>query len=248
MNGARTPTKKITLMNALIAEFTGTALLILLGGGVVANVVLSQSKGQHSGWLVITTGWGIAVFLGVYSCVKLGGPGHLNPAVTIAMAAAGLFPAADIAGFILAQLGGAITGAVVVWITYLNHFEVTPDPDLKRAVFCTAPSIRNPFRNCITEFIATFALVFGALCTSPAEIKLGSLDALPVALLVLGIGLGLGGPTGYAINPARDLGPRIAHAILPIAGKGGSDWSYSWVPVVAPIAGGVAAALLFKLI
>jgi glycerol uptake facilitator protein len=235
-------------MQALIAEYTGTALLLLIGGGVVANVVLSHTKGQSSGWLVITIGWGIAVFLGVYSCVKLGGPGHLNPAVTIAMAAAGIFPAADIPGFILAQLGGAITGAVVVWIAYQDHFEATSDPVLKRAVFCTAPAIRAPLRNCITEFIATFTLVFGALCISPAETKLGALDALPVALLVLGIGLGLGGPTGYAINPARDLGPRIVHAMLPIPGKANSDWSYSWVPVIAPILGGVAAALLFKTI
>ena len=228
-------------MSPFLGEFIGTALLILMGGGVVAN-------GQNSGWIVITFGWAMAVFLGVYTSVKLGGSGHLNPAVTIALTATGAFKTSLIASYLLAQLAGAFTGAVLVWLAYNKHFEASSDADLKKAIFCTAPAIRSPLHNIITEFIGTFVLMFGALCFTDPFSSLGTLNALPVSLLVLGIGLSLGGPTGYAINPARDLGPRIAHFILPIKGKRDSDWSYSWIPVVGPIIGAVAAAYLFKIL
>lgn len=233
-------------MTPWIGEFTGTALLILFGGGVVANVVLPKSNGQQGGWIVITMGWAMAVFLGVYVAVKLGGSGHLNPAVTLAVWATGLFPAEQLIPYFAGQLTGAFTGAVLVWLTYYKHFEEASDPGNIKAVFCTAPAIRSLPHNLLTECIGTFVLMFGALCITPADTKLGTLDALPVSLLVLGIGLSLGGPTGYAINPARDLGPRIAHFFLPIPAKRDSDWSYSWVPVVAPVAGAVAAAFLYK--
>ena len=235
-------------MSPFLGEFIGTAFLILLGGGVVANVVLNKTYGQNSGWIVISFGWAMAVFLGVYTSVKLGGSGHLNPAVTIALAATGAFKSSLVASYLLAQLAGAFTGAVLVWLTYNKHFEASSDADLKKAIFCTAPAIRSPLHNFITEFIGTFVLMFGALAFTPATTSLGTLDALPVTLLVLGIGLSLGGPTGYAINPARDLGPRIAHFILPIKGKRDSDWSYSWVPIVGPIAGALLAAWLFGLL
>ncbi|MGK2862757.1 MAG: MIP/aquaporin family protein [Chitinophagaceae bacterium] len=235
-------------MSPFIGEFIGTALLIIMGVGVVANVVLSKSKGQNSGWIVITFGWGMAVFLGVYASNTLGGSGHLNPAVTIGLAVFGDFDTSLLGIFILAQMSGAIVGAAVVWISYKQHFDETEDKDLKLAVFSTAPAIRHPFYNLITEIAGTFILVFGALSMSKSATPLGALDALPVALLVIGIGLSLGGPTGYAINPARDLGPRIAHFILPIAGKGGSDWSYAWIPVIGPVIGGLAGAGLFALI
>ena len=235
-------------MSPFIGEFAGTALLLIMGDGVVANVVLNKTKGQNSGWIVITFGWAMAVFLAVYASTKLGGSGHLNPAVTIALAAFSDFDSSLVATYIGAQLAGAFAGAIIVWIAYKQHFDVTPDKDLKLAVFCTGPAIRNPFFNLITEIVGTFLLVFGALAMSKAAASLGTLDALPVALLVLGIGLSLGGPTGYAINPARDLGPRIAHFILPISGKRDSDWSYSWIPVVGPIAGGLLAAWLFGML
>lgn len=231
-------------MSPYIGEFIGTALLIIMGDGVVANVVLNKTKGQNSGWIVITIGWAMAVFIGVFTALKLGGSGHLNPAVTIAMTAFNGFDSSLLVAYILAQFAGAITGAIVVWLAYNAHFAVTDDKDLKLAVFCNAPAIRNPVNNLITEVIGTFVLVLGALCLSPAASSMGTLDALPVALIVLGIGLSLGGPTGYAINPARDLGPRIAHFILPIPGKRDSDWGYSWIPVVGPIIGALLAAAL----
>lgn len=233
-------------MTPWIGEFTGTALLILFGGGVVANVVLPKSNGQQGGWIVITMGWAMAVFLGVYVAVKLGGSGHLNPAVTLAVWATNLFPAEQVIPYFTAQLAGAFTGAVLVWLSYYKHFEEATDPASIKAIFCTAPAIRSRPHNLLTECIGTFVLMFGALCITPADTKLGTLDALPVSLLVLGIGLSLGGPTGYAINPARDLGPRIAHFILPIPAKRDSDWGYSWVPVIAPAAGALAAAFLYK--
>jgi glycerol uptake facilitator protein len=235
-------------MSPFLGEFIGTALLILMGGGVVAKVVLIKTYGQNGGWIVITFGWAMAVFLGVYTSVKLGGSGHLNPAVTIALTATGAFKTSLIASYLLAQLAGAFTGAVLVWLAYNKHFEASSDADLKKAIFCTAPAIRSPLHNIITEFIGTFVLMFGALCFTDPLSSLGTLNALPVSLLVLGIGLSLGGPTGYAINPARDLGPRIAHFILPIKGKRDSDWSYSWIPVVGQIIGAVAAAYLFKIL
>lgn len=233
-------------MFPIIGEFTGTALLILFGAGVVANVVLNKTNGQNSGWIVITFGWGMAVFVGVYTSLKLGGSGHLNPAVTIALAATGAFKTSLVAGYIAAQMAGAFSGAVLAWLVYQPHFAASTDPDLKKAIFCTAPAIRKPLNNFITEFIGTFVLMFGALCFSEPAQSMGTLNALPVALLVLGIGLSLGGPTGYAINPARDLGPRIAHFLLPIPGKRDSDWSYSWIPVLAPVAGALVAAFLFS--
>jgi len=227
-------------------EFIGTALLIIMGDGVVANVVLNKTKGNNSGWIVITFGWAMAVFLGVYASTALGGSGHLNPAVTIALAVFGDFDSSLVGPYMLAQFGGAIVGALIVWLAYKQHFDDTTDKDLKLAVFCTAPAIRSTVHNLITEIIGTFILVFGALTMSKPSSSLGTLDALPVGLLVLGIGLSLGGPTGYAINPARDLGPRIAHFILPIKGKRDSDWKYSWIPVVGPVIGGLLAALLFE--
>lgn len=232
-------------MSPFIGEFFGTALLILLGGGVVANVVLNKTKGQSSGWIVITFGWAMAVFLGVYASTNLGGSGHLNPAVTIALATFGDFDKSLLLPYIGAQFAGAFTGAVLVWIAYKQHFDATEDGGLQLAVFSTAPAIRNPVYNLATEIIGTFVLLFGALTISKPGANLGALDALPVALLVLGIGLSLGGPTGYAINPARDLGPRIAHFVLPMPNKSSSDWSYAWVPVVGPVIGGLLAALLF---
>lgn len=235
-------------MSPFTGEFVGTALLIVMGCGVVANVVLSQTKGQNSGWIVITFGWAMAVFLGVYASTRLGGSGHLNPAVTLAMSAFGDFDSSLLGTYIAAQFAGAITGATIVWICYHQHFAVTEDKDLKLAVFCNAPAIRNNIYNFLTEMIGTFILMFGAMAMSKSSASLGTLDALPVALLVLGIGLSLGGPTGYAINPARDLGPRIAHFLLPIPGKRDSDWRYSMVPVIAPIAGALLAAWVFSMI
>jgi glycerol uptake facilitator protein len=235
-------------MSPFLGEFTGTMLLIIMGDGVVANVVLNKTKGNNSGWIVITFGWAMAVFLGVYASTSLGGSGHLNPAVTIAMAAFSDFDSSLLPTYILAQFAGAITGAIIVWLAYKQHFDSTEDKDGKLAVFCTAPAIRGPLYNLITEIIGTFVLGFGALAMSKPATTLGTLDALPVGLLVLGIGLSLGGPTGYAINPARDLGPRIAHFILPIKNKRDSDWGYSWIPVVGPIIGALIAVYLFKLI
>lgn len=235
-------------MSAFTGEFIGTALLIILGDGVVANVVLDKTKGNGGGLIAITFGWAIAVFLGVYTSTSLGGSGHLNPAVTIAMVSINKLDPSLIATYLGAQFAGAFTGAVIVWLTYKNHFDDTTNKDLKLAVFCTGPSIRKPINNIITEAVGTFVLIFGALLMSAPAQSMGTLDALPVALLVLGIGLSLGGPTGYAINPARDLGPRIAHFILPIPNKRDSDWGYALIPVIGPIIGGLIAAFVFKLL
>jgi len=232
-------------MEPYIGEFIGTALLLLIGSGVVANVLLEQNKGKGGGWLVICWAWGIAVFLGVYTATALGGSGHINPAVTLGLAAFGGFDTALVPGYIAAQMLGALVGSSLAWLAYKQHFDASSDGDLKLAVFSTAPAIRNTLWNLITETIGTFVLVFGALSITAPTDSLGSLDALPVALLVIGIGLGLGGPTGFAINPARDLGPRIAHALLPIHGKRDSDWSYAWIPVVGPIVGGMLGAALY---
>lgn len=233
-------------MSPFLGEFIGTALLLTMGAGVVANVVLTKTNGNSSGWIVITFGWAMAVFLGVYTSNALGGSGHINPAVTIALAASGGFDTSLLGTYLVAQLAGAFTGAVICWLAYKQHFEATVDNDLKKAVFCTAPAIRNPLYNLLTEAIGTFVLLFGALVSSKPEAGMAALGPLPVALLVLGIGLSLGGPTGYAINPARDLGPRIAHFILPIPGKRDSDWGYSWIPVAGPVIGALLAAFVFK--
>jgi glycerol uptake facilitator protein len=234
-------------MSPFAGEFIGTALLIIMGDGVVANVVLNKTKGNNSGWIVIAFGWAMAVFIGVYASNHFGGGGHLNPAVTLASAAFGDFDPSLTGTYIAAQFAGAIAGAIIVWIAYKQHFDETQDANLKLAVFCTAPAIRNPLFNLLTEIIGTFILVFGALSMSKSAQTLGTLDALPVALLILAIGLSLGGPTGYAINPARDLGPRIVHFILPLKNKRNSDWGYAWIPVIGPVAGGMLAAWLFKL-
>ncbi len=233
-------------MEGFAGEFTGTLLLLLLGCGVVANVVLQRTRGQNSGWIVITFGWAMAVFVGVYVSTNLGGSGHLNPAVTIALSMFHDFDDTLVLPYILAQLAGAFIGSAIVWLMYKPHFDITDDKDLKLAVFCTAPAIRNNLHNFISEFVGTFVLLFGALAMMKPSDALGTLNALPVALLVLGIGLCLGGPTGYAINPARDFGPRLAHFILPIKNKRDSDWSYSWIPIIAPIAGASLAVLLFN--
>jgi glycerol uptake facilitator protein len=232
-------------MSAILAEIIGTALLIILGDGVVANVLLNKTKGNNSGWIVITFGWAIAVFTGVFVSAQASGA-HLNPAVSIGLAVQGGFEWDKVPGYIAAQFIGAIAGAIIVWLSYRQHFAATQDANLKLAVFCTAPAIRNTAHNLITEIIGTFVLLTGVFFMSKPEMKLGALDALPVALLVFGIGLSLGGPTGYAINPARDLGPRIAHFILPIPGKRDSDWGYSWIPLAGPVAGGVLAALFYN--
>jgi len=247
-------------MQTYFAEAVGTMMLVLLGDGVVANVVLERTKGQNSGWIVITTGWGIAVAIAVYAVGRISGA-HINPAVTIALATIGSFPWRHVPGYIAAQTIGAIVGAGVVWLAYLPHWRVTPDPGAKLAVFCTAPAIRSTGANVIGEVIGTAALLFGILAiaanaqtlSKPGDVDLSfvfsrGLQPLLVGVLVLGIGLSLGGPTGYAINPARDLGPRIAHALLPIAGKGPSDWGYAWIPVIAPIAGGIVGAGLYAII
>jgi glycerol uptake facilitator protein len=232
-------------MNPFFSEFIGTMIMIILGNGVVANVVLPKTKGNDSGLIVITLGWGIAVFTGAY-VASHGSKAHLNPAITIAMAAFSDFSWEEVPVYIAGQMAGAMIGAMVVWITYRQHFEETNDPTLKLAVFSTSPAIRHSVNNFIAEVVGSFVLVFGILFMTKSSSSLGSLDSLPVTLLVLGIGLSLGGPTGYAINPARDLGPRIMHAILPIKNKGKSDWGYSWIPVLAPIVGGLLAAFIFK--
>jgi glycerol uptake facilitator protein len=231
-------------MQAYLGEFIGTMLLILLGDGVVAGVLLRNSKAENSGWIVITWGWAIAVAVAVY-CVFQFSTAHINPAVTIGLASIGAFDWAQVPGYIIAQFLGAFVGAVLVWLSYLPHWEETADPGLKLGVFCTAPAIYNTPANIITEIVGTFVLVFGIAGILANDLATG-LAPLLIGLLVLGIGLSLGGPTGYAINPARDLGPRIAHAVLPIAGKGGSDWGYSWIPVVGPIIGGILGAVTFN--
>ena len=235
-------------------------MLVLLGDGVVANVLLSRTKGQNAGWIVITVGWGVAVAMSVYAVGRISGA-HLNPAVTVALASIGSFSWADAPGYIAAQMLGGFAGAVLVWLMYWPHWAVTSDPGAKLAVFATGPAIRNPVANAVTETLGTAVLVFGILAiaanaqtlSKPGDVDLSfvfsrGLQPLLVGVLVLGIGLSLGGPTGYAINPARDLAPRVAHAVLPIPGKGRSDWEYAWVPVVAPIVGGVVGAGLYVVI
>lgn len=231
-------------MTPFLSEFLGTMFLIILGDGVVANVVLSKTKGNGGGWIVITFGWAIAVFTGVYVASN-GSNAHLNPVITIAMAVFNNFGWNEVPVYIAGQLTGAMIGALLVWFSYRNHFEETTNPDLILATFCTTPAIRNYTHNFISEFIGTFILVLGVFFLTKPTNSIGTLDALPVALLVLGIGLSLGGTTGYAINPARDLGPRIIHALLPIKNKGKSDWNYSWIPVFGPLSGGLLAAFIF---
>lgn len=238
-------------MSTFLAELIGTALLIILGDGVVANVVLNKTKGNNSGWIVITTGWAMAVTVGVYAVNSVSGA-HLNPAVTVGLAAIGKFPWASVPVYVAAQMIGAFLGAAIVWLAYLPHWAATEDKAGKLAVFSTGPAIRNPLANMVTEIIGTAVLVFGVLAIlRPENLVANSgfdkgFAPFLVGLLVWSIGLSLGGPTGYAINPARDLGPRLAHALLPIAGKGDSDWSYAWIPVVGPIIGGVLGAVIFN--
>ncbi|HAL83384.1 MAG TPA: aquaporin [Mucilaginibacter sp.] len=238
-------------MSPFMAEMIGTMLLILLGDGVVANVLLNDTKGNNGGWIVITTGWGLAVYVGVVVAGPYSGA-HLNPAVTIGLAIVGKFPWANVAPYIIAQMLGAFLGALLVWLMYYNHFQRTNKPDSILAIFCTGPAIRNYASNIISEIIGAFVLVFTVFYIAGAQITptktpigLGSVGVLPVALLVWVIGLSLGGTTGYAINPARDLGPRIIHFIVPIKSKGTSDWSYAWIPVLGPIAGAAIAAVLY---
>ena len=244
-------------MQAFAAELIGTCILVVLGDGVVANVVLARTKGNGSGWIVITTGWGLAVAVAVYSVGRISGA-HINPAVTVGLASIGQFPWANVGPYLAAQMIGAFLGAVVVWVTYRPHWAATDDAAAKLAVFATGPEIRSTGSNLVTEIVGTGVLVFGvlAIAANAGEMTGGAVDLssvfatglnpLLVGLLVWSIGLSLGGPTGYAINPARDLGPRVAHALLPIAGKGSSDWSYGWIPVVGPLAGGVLGALAFQ--
>ncbi len=242
-------------MTPFVAEIVGTALLLLLGDGVVANVVLKGTKGANSGWIVITLGWGMAVFLAVFVVGAFSGA-HINPAVTLGLAVAGKFPWADVPLYLAAQFIGGALGAFLVWLHYRDHFAATADKDLKLAVFCTGPAIRSTVSNVVSEVIGTFVLVFAVLYLAAPNVAgpdgsvggLGALDALPVGLVVLVIGLALGGTTGYAINPARDLSPRLMHALLPIPGKRDSDWGYAWIPVVGPFVGGALAALAFLLL
>ncbi len=232
-------------MSPFISEIIGTGLLILLGNGVVANVVLRGTKGEGGGWIVIAWGWGMAVFVAVFTVAAFSGA-HINPAVSIGLAIAGKFEWSQVPVYIAGQFIGAFIGAFLVWLVYRDHFEATEDKDLKLAAFCTAPGIRNVTSNLISEIVGTFVLVLSVLFLAVSVFGLGALDALPVGLLVLSIGLSLGGTTGYAINPARDLGPRIIHALLPMpGGKRDSDWGYAWIPVVGPIVGGSLAALLY---
>ena len=246
-------------MQTFLAELLGTMLLIVLGDGVVANVVLNRTKGQNSGWIVITMGWGVAVAMAAYAVGRISGA-HLNPAVTLGLASIGSFPWTDVPAYVAAQVIGAFLGAVIVWLAYLPHWGETAAADDKLAVFCTAPALRRPLPNLVTEAIGTAVLLFGILAIAanaqtlsrPGDVDLTyvfsrGLQPLLVGVLVLGIGVSLGGPTGYAINPARDLGPRLAHAVLPIPGKRDADWAYAWIPVVGPLIGGVLGAGLYFL-
>ena len=244
-------------MSNFLAELIGTAVLILLGNGVVANVVLEQTKGHNSGWMVITFAWGLAVFVGVFITAPYSGA-HLNPAVTLGLAVAGVFDWAEVPAYITGQMIGAAIGTTLVWLMYRQHLRVTQDADAKLGMFATIPAIRSYPDNFFSEVLGTFVLVFAVLFialpsfSSPeigtAEFGLGALGALPVGLLVFAIGLSLGGTTGYAINPARDLAPRIMHTLLPIAGKRDSDWAYAWIPVVGPVVGAIVAGLLYQLL
>lgn len=241
-------------MSPFIAELIGTFLLILLGNGVVANVVLKQTKASGAGWIEITTGWALAVYVGVLVAAPYSGA-HINPAVTVSLAIAGLFEWSLVITYISAQILGAMLGSFVVWVTHKDHYDITDDVEGIKASFCTAPAIRNLPLNFLNEIVGTFVLLFAVFYIAGPEIELesekvvnfglGSLGAIPVAFVVWVIGLSLGGTTGYAINPARDLGPRIVYTILPIKNKRDSDWSYSWIPIIAPLIGGAIAAYLF---
>jgi glycerol uptake facilitator protein len=233
-------------MNAFFAEFFGTAIILVFGGGVVANVLLSKTKGNNSGWIVITFGWAVGVFTGVLIAAPFSGA-HLNPAVTLALVIANKFSANLLPMYICAQLLGAMFGSFLVWLAYKKHFDETTDADSKLAVFVTAPNIRSYGYNVLTEAIGTYVLSLAVLYMAKPEVGLGALNALPVSIVVLGLGLSMGGPTGYAINPARDFGPRIMHFLLPIHGKRDSDWAYAWVPIVGPFLGASLAALMFLL-
>jgi len=238
-------------MSPFLAELLGTMLLVILGDGVVANVVLNKTKGQNAGWIVITAGWAFGVTLAVYAVGSFSGA-HLNPAVTIALAAIGKLAWSSVPVYVVAQMLGAFIGAGIVWLAYLPHWPVTEGKAAKLAVFCTGPAIRDANANLLTEIIGTFVLVLGVLAIltprnlNPVHGWNVGFGPFLVGIIVWAIGLSLGGPTGYAINPARDLGPRLAHALLPIAGKGQSDWGYAWIPVVGPIIGGLIAAFLYK--
>ncbi|MBI6118145.1 MIP/aquaporin family protein [Salegentibacter maritimus] len=239
-------------MNEFTAEFIGTMFLILMGNGVVANVVLKGTKGNDSGWIVITTGWALAVFTGVVIAAPYSGA-HINPAVTLGLAIAGEFPWEKAPIFIGAQMLGAMAGSFLVWAIYRQHFNCTTNSNLHLAAFSTAPAIRNKFSNLLSEIIGTFTLIFVIFyVTNPVmgnesetPIGMGSLGAIPVAFLVWAIGLSLGGTTGYAINPARDLGPRIVHSLVPIKNKCKSDWNYSWIPIIGPVIGASIAAIAY---
>lgn len=241
-------------MSAFAAELIGTMFLILLGNGVVANVVLKNTKGNGSGWMVISTGWALSVFTGVVIAAPYSGA-HLNPAVTLGLALVGKFAWNQVGWYILAQLVGAMIGALAVWLVYKPHFEATEDPQLQLAVFSTGPAIRHSVSNLFSEAVGTFVLIFVVFYFTNPElgdektpIGMGALGAIPVSFLVWGIGLSLGGTTGYAINPARDLGPRIIHTLLPLKNKCPSDWAYAWIPILGPILGAAAAALLYSLL
>jgi glycerol uptake facilitator protein len=234
-------------VDAFIAEFLGTFILITLGAGVCANVALKGTGGSDSGYIVITWAWGIAVFIAVFVTGQFSGA-HINPAVTVGLAAAGQFPWSEVPGYIAAQMGGAILGASAIWLQYRDHFDLTEDPATKLGVFSTAPAVPNTPLNLYSEILGTFILILGVLFIATPDVGLGALDALPVGLLVVGIGMSLGGTTGYAINPARDLGPRIAHALLPIKNKGDSNWGYAWIPVAGPIIGSLIAALVYRVL
>ena len=234
-----------TIWTKCLFEFIGTAILVLFGDGVVASTVLKKSKGENGGWVVITLAWGLAVMLGVFIAGPYSGA-HLNPAVTLGLAAAGTFNWSFVLPYIVAQMLGGFVGAVLVYAFYKDHYDATDDPATKLSTFCTIPAIRNYGRNLFSEIVGTFVLVFVILVlateSNTPEVGMGSLGAFPVAMLIVALGMSLGGTTGYAINPARDLAPRLAHAVLPIRGKGTNDWAYSWVPVLGPIIGGVLAA------
>jgi glycerol uptake facilitator protein len=247
-------------MSPFVAEFLGTTVLILLGDGVVANVLLKDTKGNNSGWMVITTAWAMAVYVGVLIAAPYSGA-HLNPAVTLGLALGGKFSWSLVPTYIAAQFLGAMTGAFLVWLMHKDHFDRTPDPQLQLAVFCTGPAIRNPILNFLSEVLGTFVLIASVFYIAgpsfttnafdfqvPVHLGLGSIGALPVALVVWAIGLSLGGTTGYAINPARDLGPRLVHTLLPIPGKGSSNWSYAPIPLLGPLVGAALAAGLFKIL
>lgn len=240
-----------TIWTKCLFEFIGTAILVLFGDGVVASTVLKKSKGENGGWVVITLAWGLAVMLGVFIAGPYSGA-HLNPAVTLGLAAAGTFNWSFVLPYIVAQMLGGFVGAVLVYAFYKDHYDATDDPATKLSTFCTIPAIRNYGRNLFSEIVGTFVLVFVILVlateSNTPEVGMGSLGAFPVAMLIVALGMSLGGTTGYAINPARDLAPRLAHAVLPIRGKGTNDWAYSWVPVLGPIIGGFLAAGLYCLI